>query len=42
MEYQISIENIYNMNETSKKDVYITNIGLAIGTNQTSYVVVDL
>ena len=35
------MENIYNIDETSKKDVYITNIGFAIGTNQTSYVVVD-
>ena len=40
-EHQISMENIYNMDETNKKDIYITNISFAIRTNQTSYVVVD-
>src|SRR5947207_1398580 len=39
--YQISWENVYNMDETGNSCIIWTNIGFAIGTAQTSYVVVD-
>ena len=40
-EHQITIENIYNMDETGITNIYGADIGFAIGTNQTSYVIVD-
>ena len=41
-EHQITMENVYNMDETGATDnADSTNIGFAIGTGQTSFVVVD-
>src|SRR5204863_7890860 len=40
-EHQITMENVYNMDETGISNAYSANIGFGIGTGQTSYVVVD-
>ena len=40
-DYQITMENVYNMDETGISNASSANIGFAIGTGQTSYVVVD-
>jgi len=40
-EHQITMENVYNLDETGISNAYSANVGFGIGTGQTSYVVVD-
>jgi hypothetical protein len=40
-EYQITLENVYNMDETGNFFLMKLIVGFAIGTTQTSFVVVD-
>ena len=40
-EYQITLENVYNMDETGNFFLMKLTVGFAIGTAQTSFVVVD-
>ena len=40
-DHQITMENIYNMDETSINKFCVANVGFAIGISQSSFVVVD-